>query len=101
MIRFIPAWKDDSDNRIIFPGKINVFDTYNEAHTEQIGNFMFYIPFGFRMAGIVEVDIDEEGNGGIPHVAVKVGMLGHAICISGPLFDEIKNKPLEKEGAAL
>ena len=93
--QFISAWKDNDGNRFLCLAENHVHDTQAAAHQQQVADFIFYIPFGWATAGVVEIDL-EDGKGQIPHVLCNGPMRSSLAVIEGPLFDEV----FAKEAAA-
>ena len=86
-MKFIPAWKDKDGNRLMFLAPNHVFDTREEAVEMQIADFLFYIPLGLKVAGIVEMGL-VNGKGHVPHVLCDGPFQSQIAVIEGPLFDE-------------
>jgi len=85
-MKFIPAWKEENGNRLMVLAPNHVFDTRIEASEYQLANFLFYIPFGFKPDGIVEMEL-ENGKGGITHVICDGPFGSQVAVIAGPLLD--------------
>lgn len=83
---FIPAWKDKEGNRFLVLARNHVFETRDEAFDYQTANFMFYVPLGWIVAGIEEIDL-EDGKGQVPHVLCDGPMRSALAVLSGPVFD--------------
>lgn len=86
---FIPAWKDDKQNRFVVIAKNHLFDTLEEASTYQLHHFIDYILFGWTCDGIYESAIDEvTGQAFFPHVP-GTGSYGCSVAIiDGPIYQE-------------
>lgn len=87
MTKYLPAWKDKDGNRMVFVARNRVYDDYQAAHEYQVGDFIFYVPFGLQPSGIVEVEM-KDGRTDLPHVVADIPMLGTAAIIEGPAFDK-------------
>lgn len=86
--KFVPAWKDDKGNRMIFVAPNLLFDEIGDVIDYHFAEFIFFIPFGLKPDSHVEIDIDHDGHGEIPHRLGSLGALGECAIISGPMFDE-------------
>ncbi len=86
-IGYTPKWKTDDSNVLIFAASNTLFDTYADAVNWKLDQFLFMIPFGLISAGILKFE-HENGKFQIPHVEVKISLLGPGFVIEGPMFDK-------------
>lgn len=89
---YVPAWKDEEGNRIIFFGKGDIQECSGMAYARQIQVFPAFREIGLSMDGVCKVSVKEDGGYSIPHVEVTLGpWSGH--CVGGPIFEAAGGEP--------
>lgn len=89
---YTPQWKDKDSNVVIFPAPNTLFEEKSDAHDWQLGQSLFFVPFGLSPAGILEFQA-KDGKTEIPHVPARLGKLGECCIVSGPAFDDAQRSP--------
>lgn len=83
---YVPAWKDESGNRIIFLSKADIQECSGMAYARQMMVYPFFREIGLSMDGVQKIEVKEDGGYSIPHVDVTLGpWAGH--CVGGPIFE--------------
>jgi hypothetical protein len=83
---YVPAWKDESGNRIIFLSESDIQESSGMAYARQMQAYPFFRQVGLSMDGVQKVEVKEDGGYSIPHVDVTLGpWTGH--CVGGPIFE--------------
>ena len=94
-MNYIPCWKDKDGNRFVVLAKNHVFPSWNEAFQFQAADFIFYIPFGLKPDGILELEVDAAGKTNLPHIPAGTGNGLSLALIAGPAFEKVvEAKPM-------
>lgn len=91
MKRYTPGWKDGSGNRYVFTNKNMIFKDESGATRKSIGLFLAMLPAGLFNGGVVEFEMDRQGNIALDGIEARFGRVGTGYLISGPKFDELKS----------
>lgn len=87
MKRYIPGWKDAHGNRFVFTHKNMIFKDEIGAREKSNSMFLAMLPSGLSNGGIVEVEMDRDGNIALEGIEAKFSRVGTGYLISGPRFD--------------
>ena len=92
MKRYSPGWKDSSGNRYVFPHKNMIFKEAHEALEKSNKMFLAMLPAGLFNGGVVEFEMDRQGNIALEGIEASFGRVGDGYLISGPKFDSLVGK---------
>lgn len=91
MKRYTPGWKDEGGNRFVFTNKNMIFNEAHEALQKSNTLFLAMLPAGLFNAGVIEFEMDRQGNIALEGIEAKFSRVGTGYLISGPKFDALKS----------
>jgi hypothetical protein len=88
MKRYAPRWKDRDGNFFVFTQKNMIFKDEIGALEKSNSMFLSMLPMGLFNGGVIEFDMDKDGNIGLKGVEARF-RIGDAYLVGGPKFDAL------------